>query len=324
MEEIQNFSFRCQNADPEEVSDFYRGNLSPILFRPLSPGALISNEHTQYHTREWKLWNCNCTSGMHLSYKAVPDIDSHVIYLPEGGTMQLKTGTRVQEASWSELLLSNMARFDEITVFPERAHLALSMTNDMLSARLSDMLDEAVTKDLVFLEVFPLQTPAGQQIASLVRFLWQYLQNEGGSRSQRGHRHLLEAAIIAILEKVPHNFSERLLKAAPEPMPLRLRRAVEFMHAHAGEALTIVDVAKAAGTSVRALQLSFQKHKGTTPLAYLRAIRVRGAHEELRRADTSQTVSQIAARWGFTHVGRFAQHYFDVYGEMPSTTLRRR
>ncbi len=34
------------------------------------------------------------------------------------------------------------------------------------------------------------------------------------------------------------------------------------------------------------------------------------------------TVTQIANKWGFAHIGRFATYYRQVYGQSPHATLR--
>jgi transcriptional regulator GlxA family with amidase domain len=34
------------------------------------------------------------------------------------------------------------------------------------------------------------------------------------------------------------------------------------------------------------------------------------------------SVTDVATRWGFFHLGRFAQAYGQLYGERPSQTLR--
>jgi transcriptional regulator GlxA family with amidase domain len=58
-------------------------------------------------------------------------------------------------------------------------------------------------------------------------------------------------------------------------------------------------------------------------MAYLRDLRLRRAHEDLRAADPSATtVAAIARRWGFAHMGRFAQDYQAAYGQTPSAALR--
>jgi transcriptional regulator GlxA family with amidase domain len=60
-------------------------------------------------------------------------------------------------------------------------------------------------------------------------------------------------------------------------------------------------------------------------MAYLRRLRLARVHEELRTSDPRQTsVGEVAYRWGFTHLGRFAGTYRAQYGVSPSHTLHRR
>jgi transcriptional regulator GlxA family with amidase domain len=95
------------------------------------------------------------------------------------------------------------------------------------------------------------------------------------------------------------------------------------MEAEAGRPLTNSMLAAAASVSVRTLQESFRRYLGSSPMVYLREIRLRRAHEDLRAADPSATtVAVVARRWGFTHMGRFAAAYQAAYGEAPSAALR--
>jgi transcriptional regulator GlxA family with amidase domain len=58
-------------------------------------------------------------------------------------------------------------------------------------------------------------------------------------------------------------------------------------------------------------------------MRYLRDVRLNRVHAELRSADPrSASVSQIATRWGFLYLGRFAAAYRDKFGRRPSETLR--
>ncbi|MGC4792182.1 helix-turn-helix transcriptional regulator [Micromonospora sp. DT178] len=65
-------------------------------------------------------------------------------------------------------------------------------------------------------------------------------------------------------------------------------------------------------------------HHDTTPMRYVRQIRLERAHRDLQAADpsTGVTVTMIARRWGFTHLGRFSTDYRAAYGSSPSHTLR--
>ena len=103
-----------------------------------------------------------------------------------------------------------------------------------------------------------------------------------------------------------------------------VRRAVAFLEANPDLDLGVVDVARACHVSVRALQLAFRRHLDTTPMAYLRRVRLDRVRADLRTAGPGQgvTVTQIAARWGFADPSRFSAHYRRVFGEPPRDTLR--
>jgi AraC-like DNA-binding protein len=106
--------------------------------------------------------------------------------------------------------------------------------------------------------------------------------------------------------------------------PDTLRRAVAFIETNPDIDLTITDMARAACVTPRALQLAFRRHLDTTPLGYLRRVRLDHAREDLHAATAGDghTVTAIAARWGFTS-SRFSQLYRTTYGELPSHALRK-
>lgn len=110
----------------------------------------------------------------------------------------------------------------------------------------------------------------------------------------------------------------------PDSEPAALRRAVDFIEAHAGEDVTLDEIARAARIGPRALQLAFNRHRGGSPMAYLRQVRLLRAHRDLEAADPTRgdTVAAIAAQWGFANPGRFATMYRETYGISPSRTLR--
>jgi AraC-like DNA-binding protein len=105
--------------------------------------------------------------------------------------------------------------------------------------------------------------------------------------------------------------------------PVLLRRAMEYMDANATNDIGLADIAEAIHVTPRAVQYMFRRHLETTPLQYLRRLRLHYAHQDLIAADRMHaTVTDIAARWGFAHTGRFAVLYRQVYGRSPHTTLR--
>jgi transcriptional regulator GlxA family with amidase domain len=105
--------------------------------------------------------------------------------------------------------------------------------------------------------------------------------------------------------------------------PPLLRRSIAFIHDNADRDITLSDIAAAVNVTPRSVQYTFRRHMGTTPLEYLRRVRLDRAHRELQAADpTVDTVTAIAGRWGFSHAGRFSSIYKQVFGKPPSRTLR--
>jgi transcriptional regulator GlxA family with amidase domain len=108
-----------------------------------------------------------------------------------------------------------------------------------------------------------------------------------------------------------------------DALPALLRRAIVFIDENAHTAIGLTEIAAAIHVTPRAVQYMFSRHLGTTPLTYLRRVRLYHAHRDLAAADPmTDTVTAIAARWGWAHPGRFSVIYKSTYGQSPSSTLR--
>jgi AraC-like DNA-binding protein len=126
----------------------------------------------------------------------------------------------------------------------------------------------------------------------------------------------------AVLACFPNSTLDAESASYPSDTPQPLRRALAFIDEHAGDPITLNEIAVAARLSPRGLQASFRRHLDTTPLAQLRRVRMERAHLDLQNAEPGDTsVAALAARWGFTHLGRFAVEYRRRYGSSPSQTL---
>nr|WP_275403865.1 helix-turn-helix domain-containing protein [Pseudonocardia acidicola] len=115
------------------------------------------------------------------------------------------------------------------------------------------------------------------------------------------------------------------LQSPPPEIPRShpVDRTLDAIHAHPERRYTLAELAEIAHLSVRRLQDMFRHRTGTSPMRYLETVRLRHAHDDLRRADpATETVSRIAVRNGFPHLGRFAAVYRANYGVPPSETLR--
>lgn len=107
-----------------------------------------------------------------------------------------------------------------------------------------------------------------------------------------------------------------------DSMPQLLRRAIAFIDDNAHTDISLADIANAIFVTPRALQYMFRKHRDCTPTEYLRQVRLHHAHLALLAGNRDTTsVGDIARKWGFGHMGRFAAYYRQHYGQSPHVTL---
>lgn len=102
-----------------------------------------------------------------------------------------------------------------------------------------------------------------------------------------------------------------------------VRRAISFIETHARQPLDVATIAAAARIGPRGLQLAFRLQLDTTPMAYLRRVRLELAHYHLTAADpNTTTVKAVAAQWGWSRTTRFVADYQAQYGRSPMITLQ--
>jgi AraC-like DNA-binding protein len=126
-----------------------------------------------------------------------------------------------------------------------------------------------------------------------------------------------------VLTTMPNNAKlEPTATDRRDAKPVLLRRAIAYIDENAQNDIALADIAAAVYVTPRALQYMFRRHLGTTPMEHVRRVRMDLAHQELVTNDRSTTtVSAVARRWGFSHIGRFAARYRKTYGCSPNETL---
>lgn len=134
---------------------------------------------------------------------------------------------------------------------------------------------------------------------------------------------LAESVLNGFLLAATHSYSAALVAPVAAARSASVRRAIDLIEADPQAPLTVTMLAAHCEVSARTLQNGFRQHLGMTPMAYVRDVRLRRAHEDLRAADPfTETVAAVARRWGFGHTGRFAAAHEAKYGRTPLKTLR--
>ncbi|GAA0266178.1 AraC family transcriptional regulator [Cryptosporangium japonicum] len=260
-----------------------------------------------------------------VSYQACMAItadphDSVLIISMRGGGLDVSTGRQRCEVAGGEALL-----------LPQTG---LDMVQDWSAYEVAQFPAEAVTRLADQFGVAPadFRFDAMTAVSPAATRLWlathTHLNRMLATAGENVPALLLSAAIdiaaATALSVFPNTTMTVDYIAGPGRVPpATVRRAVAYIDAHADQPVTSEDIAAAAGVSVRALQAGFRRHLDTTPLGYLRRVRLEHAHRDLRAADptTGVTVAAIARKWGFTDLGRFAADYRRTFDCLPRHTL---
>lgn len=134
----------------------------------------------------------------------------------------------------------------------------------------------------------------------------------------------VDGLVRGLLLAADHPYRSVVTSKTRVVSPRAIRAAVEIIEAEAHLPLTVSSIAARSNVGVRSLQQDFRRYVGVSPMAYLREVRLRRAHQSLLESDPSATsVASIAYHWGFTNLGRFAAAHTARYDEPPAATLRR-
>ena len=111
--------------------------------------------------------------------------------------------------------------------------------------------------------------------------------------------------------------------ARSQPIPHDLKKAVDLIRGDLDRKISVADLVAHCGVPERTLRKHFRTFMGVSPLAFWRRCRLAAVRVDLLKGANRTSVTDAAARFGFTHFGRFSQQYRRCFGETPSATLQR-
>ena len=181
-------------------------------------------------------------------------------------------------------------------------------------------------ESLRFDSTAPLSAARQRAYASTAAFICEQLLTSGTTQV---HPILAQSmtglAAAAMLEAFPNTTMTAPHRPGPGWVtPASVRQAAEFIRAHAGESVTVADIAAEAGLTPRALRYAFRRRYHVTAAQYQRQVRLESAHLQLLSAGPGEgvTVADVARKWGWASPSRFTVAYRRQYRVPPSQTLR--
>jgi AraC-like DNA-binding protein len=228
-----------------------------------------------------------------------------------GETVQLSPGKAVFLPPGPSISYEDCGPVTDVTT--------LRIGNSVLSAH-HPWGAERILHELAGPILVDLRTDGARALSWVMRLLSEEMRRPSGSLTTGlVAEHLSALALSSVLSAVGPD-----VEVQSSARSRILRRALVAVEAQQYDVPSISNLARAAAVSVRTLQGVFRTELQLTPTAYLRLVRLRRAHEELLRGDSSRTTTEaVAHRWGFTNYGRFTRLYRAQYGMSPSATLRR-
>jgi AraC-like DNA-binding protein len=232
------------------------------------------------------------------------------------GTVTATTGETIALASGAGLPVAGVvynARYDVIA-FDRR------LLNDVASASCGDReIPVQLTAST------PGSTAANQRMVDVIDHVrFGVVANADAVDEPLVAGYLSRYVAACILSAFPNNAArEPSIQDRNTATPTGLRRAVAFIDENAHTDVSLADIAAAVRLTPQAVILTFRRHLATTPIAYLRRVRLHQAHLSLLDGDpNTTTVDRVAHRWGFANTRRFAVLYRRAHGTSPHDTLR--
>ncbi|MFE7183821.1 AraC family transcriptional regulator [Streptomyces erythrochromogenes] len=311
--------FLFRGRDVEELSDLIRVRFAPHRLSVLA-GHPLEGRFRCVHAGEVAMYELGYGSEVDVVPEAPLDFYNIHIPLAGGGTVTVngKPLSSPLSIAGPEQKLGMRWSHDSVNrtlIIPRQG------IDQALAVRLGDL----PSRPLDFESVLDARTAALKAWLSVVEHFAAFADSDLATRSPLAMQHFEQLLVNGLLDAQPHMLGEAVAGRGCAALPSAVRRAAAFCAEHAGEPISVGDMAQAARVGVRSLREGFRRHMDTTPLAYLRSVRLDLARRDLL-ADAGgrapQTVTDVALRWGFTHLGRFTGHYRKAYGETPSQTLR--
>ncbi|MGE8686562.1 MAG: AraC family transcriptional regulator [Achromobacter sp.] len=257
-----------------------------------------------------------------------PDCDGldgyYLLVLPTQGRAEFHfDGHRIEVSPDKAFLLSPDRPF-HFTASHDYEQVLLRLDRAAIADAWHRLTMQEQPPDICFDAVIPLHTPGWQALMPMLQWVARCSGlDQGATVSQAALLAQTEMLVATtLLLHQPHSMAAHLWPAPPPSAPQAIRRAQGYMLEHLGERLPVAMVASHCGLSVRRLQALFRDECGQSPLQWLRMQRLRAVRQALSQDRNADKVSDIAARFGFTHLGDFSRAYRQAFGETPRQTRR--
>lgn len=259
--------------------------------------------------------------GTEVFISGVEDQDFILLMLPLSGSADIGFGKQSLDSNSRRASVVNTVELDRMRWSRDCAQLVVQISTAAIDRHVELMTGRSVGDPIRFSPEMELRDDRTSWW-NYVSLMLGELAVPTGQSAAASISQLETLLIVKLLEAQPSNYSERLRPQICKIAPTHVRRVERFINDNISRPIALEEMIEISGVSARALFDGFRRFRGFSPMAYLRSVRLERVRENLQHAQPGETVTTIASQWGFFQFGRFAGLYRQVYGELPSETLR--
>ena len=260
--------------------------------------------------------------GTIVDIEGIQDEDMLLLMQPLSGAAEIGTSELTIDSDLETASVVDTGDLRRMRWSGDCIQRVVQISNGVLEHHAMMLLGRPLSKKLRFAQ--------SMQLTPKLANCWHYaslLSMELSGPNQDPERSIVENLqtlfIFKLLESHPSNYSEHMRPQPCKIAPHHVRRTEQYILAHADQSISVEQLVEVSEVSARGLFDGFRRFRGTSPMAYLKSIRLERAREDLMKPQSGETVTEIACRWHFYQLGRFSAEYKNMYGELPSETLRK-
>lgn len=314
-----------ETGNPQVASNLFAREFVPHNIEVTSPA-------TRFHSIAHKalmagvaLYRVQYSSNVLINVG--PLRDHYLLHVPISGRVRVVCEGRTMDILPGSVGIVNPFVGYSLHRLDDCVQLTLRIGRAGLEEHLFELLGHAPNGPIAFQSDRAIEFKECSSLVRLIEMIHTDVFEAGGALGD-GYCGIPAEKLLArlLLRQIPSNYTNGLTETHSNAAPYYVKRAEEFITRNVHQQISMAQLVGAANVSARTLFEGFRNFRGVSPMQYaknLRLDRVRAELVGIRSGFTNrQSLTEIAGKWGFAHMGNFSKYYKERFGERPSHTMR--
>ena len=311
---------KLDTQDADEFSDFLLPTSGRIGVQPTSATTFHANVELARQGRLGLFW----MNASAFRVTKEPPHEFLSLTIPLGTPFTIHSGSRHYDYDQRSAFLLPQEQYFDLQSDEKHSVLVMNVFDDKLHEKTRRLLGLENEQQIHYKPRLNLldanMSSVLRGLASTVRELAQAGLDIPASEILSRER---EDTLITHLMLAAQDGVERRDQSIKKLSVNRLVEVEEYLAANIDSPVERWKLAEIADTSIRNLSRCFLQRYGMGPMAFLKQRRLDMCYMELLGARSGEVaVTDIALKYGFNHLGRFAFDFSHAFGEPPSKTLQ--